>query len=236
MLRKKNMLIRLVLLSLVFLFSIKCEGKESSLFSPKELVMNLIKNKISQDSEITLDEKSLSDVPEDTEEILLEDIVSSVDKSHIRAEIICKSPDKVKRISISGKVLSYVMIPVLNNFKRKGEIIREEDIVNIKIDRSQVNNLVIQDRNKILGKAVNMLQINPSVPIYQHFLSEAPAVRNGQTVKLVAKGNNIEISTSGKCLETKQVGEEVRVQNSSTNKIITGVVKGEGLVVVDIRI
>lgn len=59
-------------------------------------------------------------------------------------------------------------------------------------------------------------------------------VRSGQQVTLVLNYNGLQIRSSGKALKSATLGELVKVRNSQSQKIVEGVVEGEGLVRVGI--
>ena len=55
-------------------------------------------------------------------------------------------------------------------------------------------------------------------------------VRSGQQVTLLLDYNGLQVRSSGKALRSARLGELVKVRNSQSNKIVEGVVTGEGLV------
>jgi len=59
-------------------------------------------------------------------------------------------------------------------------------------------------------------------------------VRSGQRVTLVLDYNGLQIKSSGKALRSARMGELVKVRNSQSQKIVEGVVVGEGLVRISI--
>ena len=65
-------------------------------------------------------------------------------------------------------------------------------------------------------------------------LSPRMLVRSGQQVTLVLNYNGLQIKSTGKALRSASMGQVVRVRNSQSNKIVEGVVSGEGLVRVSI--
>lgn len=59
-------------------------------------------------------------------------------------------------------------------------------------------------------------------------------VKSGQNVTLVLNYKGINIRTSGKALQSARMGQLVKVRNSQSQKVVEGVVSGEGLVKVNI--
>ena len=65
-------------------------------------------------------------------------------------------------------------------------------------------------------------------------LSPLMLVRAGQQVTLVLDYKGLQVKSSGKALQSARLGELVRVRNSQSQKIVQGVVAGEGLVRISI--
>src|SRR5690606_32545004 len=61
-------------------------------------------------------------------------------------------------------------------------------------------------------------------------VASLPAVRRGETVKIVASRDGIEASTDGEALSDGQVGELIRVRNISSDKVIDAKVIEPGVV------
>jgi flagella basal body P-ring formation protein FlgA len=59
-------------------------------------------------------------------------------------------------------------------------------------------------------------------------------VKSGQTVTLILDYKGINIRTSGKALQSARMGQIVKVRNSKSQKIVEGIVAGEGLVKVNL--
>lgn len=59
-------------------------------------------------------------------------------------------------------------------------------------------------------------------------------VRSGQRVTLLLDYNGLQVRSSGKALRSARMGELVKVLNSQSNKIVEGIVAGEGLVRISI--
>jgi len=65
-------------------------------------------------------------------------------------------------------------------------------------------------------------------------LSPLLLVRSGQQVTLVLDYNGLQIKSTGKALRSATLGQLVKVRNSQSQKIVEGVVAGEGLVRISI--
>ena len=63
---------------------------------------------------------------------------------------------------------------------------------------------------------------------------QSKMVKSGQNVTLILDYKGINIRTSGKALRSARMGQLVKVRNSKSQKIVEGIVAGEGLVKVNL--
>jgi flagella basal body P-ring formation protein FlgA len=63
---------------------------------------------------------------------------------------------------------------------------------------------------------------------------QSKMVKSGQNVTLILDYKGINIRTSGKALRSARMGQLVKVRNSTSQKIVEGIVTGEGLVKVNL--
>ncbi|WP_225319022.1 flagellar basal body P-ring formation chaperone FlgA [Cellvibrio sp. KY-GH-1] len=55
-------------------------------------------------------------------------------------------------------------------------------------------------------------------------------VRRGEVVMLESIAGAIKVSSSGTAMSDGRLGQKIRVKNSSSERVISGIVKGQGLV------
>lgn len=106
----------------------------------------------------------------------------------------------------------------------------------------QASDLVVQERNLQGGpldyltqsqQAVGMRTTRPLRPgtlIDQDSLEAVPVVARGQRVWLVAQSSNLQVRTVGTALQDGTVGAMIRVENTSSGKIVEGVVTRQGVI------
>jgi flagella basal body P-ring formation protein FlgA len=74
------------------------------------------------------------------------------------------------------------------------------------------------------GKVVGLMarrQIAAGMPLNEALLDKPPLVKSGNAVMIMARIGDITVTASGKALQEGGEGEIVRVQNLSSNKILT---------------
>jgi flagellar basal body P-ring formation protein FlgA len=106
----------------------------------------------------------------------------------------------------------------------------------------QASDLVAQERDLQGGpldyltqaqQAVGMRTaraLRPGMLIDQDSLEEVPVVARGQRVWLIAQSSNLQVRTVGTALQSGTVGAMIRVENTSSGKIVEGVVTRQGVV------
>lgn len=61
-------------------------------------------------------------------------------------------------------------------------------------------------------------------------VARAAVVKRGETVTLVGRSNGFEVRAQGKALADAAVGDRVTVENSSSRRVVTGLVQADGVV------
>jgi flagella basal body P-ring formation protein FlgA len=91
---------------------------------------------------------------------------------------------------------------------------------------------IIADINEVLGRKATV-RINPGTEITKHMLRSVPVVKKGEIVRIVLESGPMVISAVGLCQEDGGQGDLIRVQNTSSRKVVFARVMGQSLVKVD---
>jgi flagella basal body P-ring formation protein FlgA len=91
---------------------------------------------------------------------------------------------------------------------------------------------VMTDLLEVLGRKATM-RINPGTEITKHMLRSVPVVKKGEVVRIVLESGPMVISAVGLCQEDGGQGDLIRVQNTSSKKVVFARVMGQSLVKVD---
>lgn len=145
-------------------------------------------------------------------------------------EVRCEAPQRWSlyvpvRIRQSGPQLVLIR-PV-----RAGETISESDL-RLEIRDAGGVGAAISDPQMAVGR-VAQRPLAAGSALTADALAIAPSVRRGQLVTLVGASGSFEVRTSGKALSDAAAGERLSVENSSSRRIVQGVVRGDGTVAVD---
>lgn len=109
-----------------------------------------------------------------------------------------------------------------------GQVVSQTDIQMQDSDLSQLPSGVIMDSALAIGKTVIIGA--SSGQVFRHDMLRAPQViQQGQTVKLMAKGNGFQVTSEGKALANAAQGQSVSVRTQS-GQVINGIAKQNGVV------
>jgi flagella basal body P-ring formation protein FlgA len=132
-------------------------------------------------------------------------------------------------VHVPAQVLIYRHIPVAARTIARGEYLNETHLTNNLINVSSIRQGYALSPEHILGKEAKR-NIGQGEPFKTSSLDAPTAIKRGETVTLQAKAGGIKVMSSGIALADGRVGQKIRVRNSSSERIVTGVVLNQGLV------
>jgi flagella basal body P-ring formation protein FlgA len=112
-----------------------------------------------------------------------------------------------------------------------GQTVSQADVAMQSNDLSQLPPGVIMDPSFAIGKTVIISAATGQA--FRHDMLRAPQViQQGQTVKLMAKGNGFQVTSEGKALANATLGQVVSVRTQS-GQVTSGIAKQNGVVEVN---
>lgn len=137
-----------------------------------------------------------------------------------------------KRVEVTANVKIFEQVVVSRRSLPKGYTIQEKDVYVIQMDATKLPQGYISDRDFVIGKRLSR-SILANRPIVESMINDSVIVKKGQRVLVVAQSPNLKITTVGEILENASIGSYVKVMNTSTRKVIRGILVEEGLVKVE---
>jgi len=113
----------------------------------------------------------------------------------------------------------------------KGERIASDDLELRRCEVKSFRPTGISEADDIVGK-VALKNLKPGTIITDRMIGRPILIKRGMTVNVIVESGRLKISMHGKAMDSGHAGDRIRVKNSNTGRIITGVVKDNGNVMV----
>ncbi len=136
--------------------------------------------------------------------------------------------------SFVGCVSRVAYVPVLKHAVFSGVEIQPQDIEYIAISSSAMSSAIIQKTDQLVGKLMGRKKVNPGEPVQHKDIVEPIAMKRGDTVIIKAMVKNISISLKGAVQNSASIGQQVKVMNMQSKRIIEGTVQDSQTVIVPI--
>jgi flagella basal body P-ring formation protein FlgA len=133
------------------------------------------------------------------------------------------------QVTISGRAIEMIEVPVLRRRVLPGEVIREGDILwqGLRADRIARN--VVLDPVNLVGKSPRR-PIRPDEPVLGSELREPVLVPKNSLVTIRLQTARMVLTARGRAMEPGAQGDVIRVVNTKSNKIISASVTDAGTV------
>lgn len=135
------------------------------------------------------------------------------------------------RLFVPVKVRRTQDVLVLARGIAAGETLELADITVERRDAARIVGAVLADPADALGRSARRVLPAGTVLAASDLVAQR-LVRRGDTVALVSRRDGLEVRMSGRALGDAGQNERVSVENSSSRKVVQGVVDGSGAVVV----
>ena len=153
---------------------------------------------------------------------------SSGNGGNISVKAECKS-GKSWSVHVPVQVNIYREIPVAQGNIARGEVISQAHIGFQLVNISSIRQRFLVDTHDIIGKEAKR-NISQGEPFKTALLDAPTAVKRGELVTLEALAGSIKVSSAGTAMADGRIGQKIRVRNSSSERIISGVVISQGVV------
>lgn len=145
-------------------------------------------------------------------------------------EVACPQPAGW-RLFVPLKVRRNQDVLVLRRGITSGETISLADISIEKRDAARIVGAVLADPATAVGKTARRI-LPAGTLLSANDLVTPRLVRRGDTVPLVSRNGGLEVRMSGRALSDAGENERVSVENSSSRRVVQGIVEASGTVVV----
>lgn len=158
------------------------------------------------------------------------DTLTSLTPGKRAAQIIASLDGiEVARGTIPLMVDEYRQIPVARRGVPKGSVVTDADVYMARFNTALVPTDAVEDASTLVG-----LEATHDIASGEVFrntkLSMPKLIEAGAKVTMQFKSELFEATASGIALESGAVGQEIKIRNDSSKKIVNGIVTPEGLV------
>jgi len=150
---------------------------------------------------------------------------------HIGIDYKAVSASDDARFQLRASVDSWRMLPVAAKPIKRGTVVNAEDIKLVKVNDAASNRDAIDSMGDILGHAITH-DLGQGEVFRANGIELPAVVTAGSKVSLIVRNGRLEVTASGIAVESGAVGQQVKVQNESSKKVVSGKVEGPGVVVV----
>jgi len=132
-------------------------------------------------------------------------------------------------IRLVGRAMETMFVPVMTRNMRKGEIVKEDDIVMQNLPKRQAMASKPARMADIIGKETRQSIRTGSIATTGYF-TDPNIINRSDIVTIRFNAGNLTLTMRGKALVPGAEGDIVSVQNLQTHRIVRGIVKGPGLI------
>ena len=171
------------------------------------------------------------------ENIIINDI--SGNSKLIKVNCIGNNPwqfivrNKVNKFKSKTKNKQLSDFYALKNFKEKGSIIKEKDLIIIKRKNSQ-RNLFISDKSDIVGKKLKK-SVNSNQLLKRSNLEKDWLIKKNSQVTIINNKSFVTIKEDGLAMNDANYMDMIKVKNIKSGKVIVGYAKNEKKVILNTK-
>lgn len=134
---------------------------------------------------------------------------------------------------IAGRVHLTTAVPVLVASMRQGDRITARDIDWVTVRVDQLKRDTITDPEQLIGRTPRRF-VQAGTPVQGIEIDKPRLISKGATVTMIYHTPYMQLTAQGRALEHGAQGDQVRIQNMQSNQTVTGIVRDENLVTVQI--
>ncbi len=113
----------------------------------------------------------------------------------------------------------------------RGELLDKSDLSYQQVNTARLSGSYTDDLQHLIGKELKRaIRLNDIIKL--NYVQAPDVIRKGETVVLRAKLPSLTVETEGTALSNGHVGEQIRVRNDNSRRIVDGLVSAPGVVIV----
>lgn len=137
--------------------------------------------------------------------------------------------DKKRSAWVWGRAAVVCRKLVATRTIKRLQVIGEGDVTTEEVERTAANADALESAGDAVGMAAAR-QINAGAPIRPGYVTPPAVIKRGEPVRMIARSPGLMVTAMGVAKEDGIRGGMVKVQNTSSGKVLIGSVVSEGLV------
>lgn len=131
------------------------------------------------------------------------------------------------KIYLGAQVDIYRQILVARTGMSRSQVIRESDLTAVMMPGSALRSGYFTDPDRLIGKQIKR-PIDTGEPLRPALVEEPLAINRGDVVTLESGSGAIVVATQAEALSSGRIGEQIRVRNLSSERVIRANIVAEG--------
>lgn len=161
-------------------------------------------------------------------ELTLSNKSRNLSASNMTIQVACEG-SRPWSFFVSAQVKQWAAIVTANSDLDKGHILTAADLSHTEQDISRIGHGFYQDPQSVVGMAVKR-SINKGSPVRSAALTPPLLISKGDQVTIIASNGPISVKIAGEALAHGKQGQQIRVKNSHSERVIKARVTGKGTV------
>jgi len=145
--------------------------------------------------------------------------------------VICSSP-KPWSFYITATISRFDEVMVLNGSFSRGHIIKASDVFQVRKDLSKLPFGYITNKSDVIGKQLKR-HCQAGRILTPSYLTNPIVIKRGELVALQKKAAGFMVSMKGTAMMDGAIGDNIRVKNNSSKRIIEGKITQSGIVIIN---
>lgn len=152
-------------------------------------------------------------------------IFTNVNYDASRGSFTADATVEKSKLTLHGRIVTSISIPVANRAIRPGEVIAEADIAWINFEANKLGYKALTQMQDIVGKRAER-PINPNTIIRSSMLAAPILVKKNSVITITYISPIMTITNQVRATEDGSMGDTIRVLNTQSNKMVDAIVTG----------
>ena len=205
---------------LVFTIAIEASASESFI---EHTINDLLREKITNERiivELQYNSQSKMRQVKSKQEKIESIVLEKFEPRYLSFRVNVKYNDG-KMDTVSGRYVSYIMVPIAARYIKFNEVIQDSDITTKKVKLGSIHKNYATEIAEVSGmQARKYIAVGSMFKINE--ISNPPVIKVNDPVSIVYSSGTISLKTMGVALGVGAVGDMVKVKNSSSGAILLG--------------